>query len=151
MITFREITKENYMEAIFLKLKPEQTSYVADNARSIAEAAYEEGVYIRGIYSEDTMIGFVLYDYAPEIPGWSMSRFMIGDKYQGKGYGKRALEAFLNYIKETLKIKELYISVELDNIPALTMYRHIGFTDTKQIQYEFDGVTYHEQQMVKIL
>ena len=128
MITFREITKENYMEAIFLKLKPEQTSYVADNARSIAEAAYD-----------------------PEIPGWSMSRFMIGDQYQGKGYGKRALEAFLNYIKETLKIKELYISVELDNTPALTMYRHIGFKDTKQIQYEFDGIIYREQQMIKIL
>ena len=30
------------------------------------------------------MVGFILYDYDDQIPGWSMSRFMIGKQYQGK-------------------------------------------------------------------
>lgn len=151
MITFRKINRENYMEAICLKLKPEQSCFVADNARSIAEAVYEEGIYIRGIYADDIMVGFVLYDYDVEIPGWSMSRFMIGDKYQGKGYGKEALQEFLQYMKDTMKISKLYVSVELNNEPALNMYRSAEFMYVKNMEYEFDGVVYNEIQMVKKL
>ena len=45
MITFREIDKSNYMECICLKVKDEQRGFVADNARSLAEARFEEGLY----------------------------------------------------------------------------------------------------------
>ena len=38
MITFREIDKSNYMECICLKVKDEQRGFVADNARSLADA-----------------------------------------------------------------------------------------------------------------
>lgn len=48
MITFREIDKSNYMECISLKVKDEQRGFVADNARSLAEARFEEGLYTRG-------------------------------------------------------------------------------------------------------
>ena len=40
MITFREIDKSNYMECICLKVKDEQRGFVADNARSLAEARF---------------------------------------------------------------------------------------------------------------
>ena len=78
MITFREIDKSNYMECICLKVKDEQRGFVADNARSLAEARFEEGLYTRAVYSDGVMVGFVLFDYDPELPGWCMSRFMIG-------------------------------------------------------------------------
>lgn len=41
------------------------------------------------------MVGFVLYDYDEAFHGWSMSRFMIGKQFQGKGYGKQAVIDFL--------------------------------------------------------
>ena len=47
MITFREIDKSNYMECICLKVKDEQRGFVADNARSLAEARFEEGRLFR--------------------------------------------------------------------------------------------------------
>ena len=52
MITFREIDKSNYMECICLKVKDEQRGFVADNARSLAEARFEEGLYTRAVYSD---------------------------------------------------------------------------------------------------
>ena len=69
MITFREIDKSNYMECICLKVKDEQRGFVADNARSLAEARFEEGLYTRAVYSDGVMVGFVLFDYDPELPG----------------------------------------------------------------------------------
>ena len=51
-------------------------------------SAYEEGLYILGIDHNDDMIMFIHYDYDETIPGWSLSRFMIGKQFQRKGYGK---------------------------------------------------------------
>lgn len=147
MITFKQIDRDNYMECICLKVKESQQNFVADNARSLVEAQFEEGIYTRAIYADDTLVGFVLYDYDSEIPGWSMSRFMIGEQYQGQGLGKIAVIEFLKYLKEQMRIKEIYISVERENIVAYEMYRKIGFVDVKPVQYEFDGTTYYEMQM----
>ena len=147
MITFREIDKSNYMDCICLKVKDNQRGFVADNARSLAEARFEEGLYTRAVYSGDTMVGFVLFDYDTEIPGWCMSRFMIGAQYQGQGLGREAILRFLDYVKEQMSLRELYIHVELENTVAFELYQKLGFRFVKQIQYEFDGVVYREGQM----
>lgn len=93
------------------------------------------------------MVGFVLFDYDPEIPGWCMSRFMIGAQYQGQGLGKEAVSRFLDDAKERMGLRELYIHVELENTAAYELYQKLGFRFVKQIQYEFDGVVYRERQM----
>ena len=54
----------------------------------IKATSYEDELYILGIYHDETMAGFVLYDYGNTFPGWSMSGFMIGKQFQRKGYGK---------------------------------------------------------------
>ena len=51
-----------------------------------------------------------------------MSRFMIGKQYQGKGYSKQAVVAFLDYFKKKHNADRLYISVSLDNAIARRMY-----------------------------
>lgn len=57
---FRKIDKSNYQDCILLKVDESQERFVADNARSLVEAAFEDGLYPLGIYHEDEMIGFVL-------------------------------------------------------------------------------------------
>lgn len=139
------------MDCILLQVDESQRHFVADNARSLVEAAFEEGLYTLGIYLEEEMIGFILYDYDDALPGWSMSRFMIGTRFQGKGYGKRAVLDFLDYFKEHHNSNEIYISVSLDNIVARKLYSGIGFKEIKEIEYTFDGQLYKEMQMVKYL
>ena len=129
----------------------EQEHFVADNKQSLVEAAFEDGLYTLGIYSEETMVGFVLYDYDESFPGWSMSRFMIGRQYQGKGYGKKAVLEFLDYFKSKHDVDELYISVSLENTVARKMYADIGFKELKEIEYTFLGMQFKEMQMLKEL
>lgn len=147
MIQFRKVDKSNYMDCLCLKVKESQKGFVADNAQSLVEARFEEGLFTRAIYAEDTLVGFLLFDYDCTIPGWSLSRFTIGQQYQGQGFGKEAVKAFLRYMKEEMQVAEIYISVEIENIPAAEMYKKIGFTFVKSVEYEFDGVTYRENQM----
>lgn len=148
---FRKIDKSNYQDCILLKVDESQERFVADNARSLVEAAFEDGLYPLGIYHEDEMIGFVLYDYDETFPGWSMSRFMIGKQHQGKGYGKQAVIEFLDRFKAQHDADKIYISVSLDNPVARKLYSNIGFKETKEIEYLYDGHLYREEQMVKEL
>ena len=148
---FRKIDKSNYWDCILLTVDDSQEGFVADNKQSLVEAAYEDGLYTLGIYHEKTMVGFVLYDYDDTFPGWSMSRFMIGKQFQGKGYGKQAAVAFLDYFKKMHNADKLYISVSLENTVARKMYASIGFEEIKEIEYTFLGMQFREIQMVKEL
>lgn len=151
VMEFREINKSNYWDCMELTIDESQKGFVADNKQSLVEAAYEDGLYTLGIYLEETMIGFVLYDYDETIPGWSMSRFMIGKQFQGKGYGKQAAIAFLEYFKIKHIADKIYISVSLENTVAHKMYSSIGFTEVKEVKYTFRDKQYSEIQMVKEL
>lgn len=148
---FKTIDHSNYQECMALTVAEDQALFVADNTRSLVEAAYEDGLYTLGIYSEDVMVGFVLYDYDETIPGWSMSRFMIGKQFQGKGYGKTAVLEFLDYFKKHHHADKLYISVSLENAVARRMYAQIGFQELQETEYDYAGIHFREMQMVKEL
>ena len=148
---FREIDKSNYWDCMALTIDDSQEGFVADNKQSLVEAAYEDGLYTLGIYHGETMVGFVLYDYDDTFPGWSMSRFMIGKQFQGKGYGKQAAMEFLEYFKSKHNADKLYISVSLENAVARKMYASIGFKEIKEAEYTFLGKHFQEMQMVKDL
>lgn len=148
---FRKIDKSNYRDCISLVIDNSQNGFVADNKQSLVEAAYEDGLYTLGVYHEETMVGFILYDYDDTFPGWSMSRFMIGKQFQKKGYGKQAALAFLDYFKKKHNADKLYISVSLENTVARKMYTSIGFEELKEVEYTFSGMHFREMQMVKKL
>ena len=76
---------------------------------------------------------------------------MIGKQFQGKGYGKQAALAFLDYFKKNHAADKLYISVSLENTVARKMYASIGFEEIKKIEYTFSGMQFREMQMVKEL
>lgn len=145
---FRKIDKSNYWDCIELTVDDSQVDFVADNKQSLVEAAYEDGLYVLGIYRDDTMVGFLLYDYDETFPGWSLSRFMIGKQFQGKGYGKQAVLMFLSYFKENHEADKLFISVSLENTVARKMYSDIGFKEIKEVEYTFLDEQYKEMQMV---
>lgn len=148
---FREIDKSNYWDCMSLTVGDGQQDFVADNKQSLVEAAYEPGIYTLGIYLGETMIGFILYDYDETFPGWSMSRFMIGKQFQGKGYGKQAAIEFIEHFKAKHNADKLYISVSLENMVARKMYSSIGFTEVKEVEYTLGDGHYREMQMVKAL
>ena len=148
-IKFRDIDKSNYNECISLRVGEHQKNYVASNMYSLVQASYEDGLYPLGIFNEDEMIGFLLYDYDEVLNGWSFSRFMIDIKYQNKGFGRKALEKFLEYFQSKFPNKSLYTSVEIDNDIAIKLYQKYGFVIKSSFEYAIEDVTYKEFRMIK--
>lgn len=149
MIHLEQVTKDNYEACIQCRVKENQKRYVADNCYSLAQAAYEPNTFPLAIYEDETVVGMLLYDDDPEIPGWSMSRLMIDQKHQHKGYGKLAIEAFLSYFYRRHPKEDLYTSAEVDNEIAIHLYELLGFQKLAPFSYEHEGIIYHEVRMVR--
>ncbi|HBI91969.1 MAG TPA: spermidine acetyltransferase [Terrisporobacter glycolicus] len=148
-INFKEIDKSNYNICINLKVGDHQKDYVASNAISLVQAFYEEELYPIGIFNDEEMVGFILYDYDKELEGWSFSRFMIDINHQNKGYGSKALEKFLEFFHNKYEEENLYTSVEIDNKVAMKLYEKYGFNKKDSFEYKIGNTVYKEFRMLK--
>jgi len=62
---------------------------------------------------------------------------LIGeDDYRGKGFGKLAMNYLINFGFKELKLNRLELEVNLDNLPALNLYKKIGFREEKRSDTE---------------
>ena len=146
-LTFREIDRSNYNDCVHLTIADEQGGFVAPNMYSLVQVAYEPGLFPLGIYKDSTMVGFILYDFDMDIPGWSMSRFMIGKDYQNQGIGKPALRKFITYLSDKYAAKKIYTSVALTNEVAMKFYESAGFEMGEVFEYESHSKKYTERRM----
>jgi len=135
MVEFREITKDNLIEIIDLKVHDYQEDQVASNAISIAQGNYSEEAWFRGIYKGDEPIGFVMLHLDYEKKEYGVWRFMIDKKHQGKGYGKASMDLIKKVIKELApdadKIDLSYVPKEKGG--ADEFYKKVGFEDTGEM------------------
>lgn len=140
-VTLKKITRRNLGAVLKLKVKPKQEFLVATNAKSIAQAHFYRDAWYRAIYLDDTPIGFVLLvdrtlKYKriklkkPTLYVW---RFMIDGKYQGKGYGRRAVELVINHLKTRPNAKEITLHHEQTQGNAGPFYEKLGFKLTGKI------------------
>ncbi|MBH1941507.1 GNAT family N-acetyltransferase [Mobilitalea sibirica] len=135
-IQLKEITSDNWLACVNLKVHDSQKSYVAPNAFSLAQAAYEANLYPLAIYKEDEMVGFMMYDYDDELQLWGMCRLMIDEKHQKKGYGREALLQLLDLVQLRHGNVLFYTSVEPENKVALKLYEDLGFVNTGKMFYD---------------
>ncbi|MDZ4992703.1 GNAT family N-acetyltransferase [Clostridium perfringens] len=132
---FRDINKENWKKAVDLRVKDEQIDFIESNALSIAESKYVKNWIVKGIYLEEELIGFTMYGYFDDDKRVWLDRFMIDYKFQGKGYGKKALLKLIEHIANEFKVKKIYLSVFENNKEALGLYENIGFKFTGELDY----------------
>ena len=132
MVTLREITGDNYDECLALQVRDDQKEFVASNMKSLAEAwVFYAVARPFAIYNDDTMVGFLMVDTDPNLVDSNdlcfLWRFMIDAKYQGRGYGKAAMQEVLNYVKTNFNPKTFETSVTPGNDAAEMLYRSFGF------------------------
>ncbi|WP_052759459.1 GNAT family N-acetyltransferase [Paenibacillus sp. DMB20] len=100
-VSLKLITKENEVECIALRPREDQVKLVASNLDSLLHAVKEVTSKPYGIYANDLMVGFILFDNEIYSDGYYwILRFMIDEKYQGKGYGKCAIKEVIHKLKK---------------------------------------------------
>ncbi len=144
-ITLKKVNRLNLRAILQLDVKPEQKSLVASNAVSIAEAYFNKDAWFRAIYADSKPIGFVMIsdtslkyrNNSKHIPNYFLWRFMIDKKYQGKGYGKEAMNLIIDHIKKRPNAKEFLLSHSKADGNAGSFYEKCGFEYTgKEISDE---------------
>ena len=137
-VTLREITMDSFIECIKLKVRDNQTGYVATNVFSLAEAK-ADGVSIPlAIHADGKMVGFVMYDFEPKEDRGYISRLMIDARFQGKGFGRAAMQQVIDRFKQIPTCREIQTSYEPSNAAAEHLYTNLGFQQTGE---EIDGET----------
>ena len=133
MIQLRAITEDNYLDAFSLQLAPGQERFVSHPIRSLAQAyVYRDQCQPFGIYAKDEMVGYVMVIYDYDVPEYDIWHMMIDGSKQGRGYGSAAMDRVLEYIKTKPfgPSDRVTLTYNANNIYALNLYKHKGFTET---------------------
>lgn len=130
-VTLREVTRENLSEVLRLQVAPHQETFVASNAVSISQAHFAPAVaWFRAIYAGDVPVGFLMLEDDVAQQQYFLWRFMIDQRYQGHGYGRKALKLFFEHVKT----RPGAIVVDTSCVPAVggpgPFYEKMGFVYT---------------------
>ena len=140
-VSLREITRETVVAICGLEVAPEQKEFVADNARSIAEAHFQPKAWIRAVYAGETPVGFVMLFDDPDAPRYFLWRFMIAAEHQGKGYGKAALDLLVEYVRTRPGATELQCSFVPGEAGPGAFYAKYGFVETGEVAHGENVIT----------
>ncbi|MEP0203109.1 MAG: GNAT family N-acetyltransferase [Halioglobus sp.] len=133
-VSLREVTKDNINPVLRLKVHKSQEQFVANNAWSIAQGTYSELAWLRAIYADDAPIGFVMLELNPAKEEYWVWRFMIDAQHQGNGYGRKALQLIVEFVRNTTVAKELLLSYVPADGSAGPFYEKLGFTETGKVE-----------------
>ena len=168
MIHLEKIVYENYRDVLKLHVSKEQEKFVADNEWSLVNAYITlmdgEPIFTFAIYNDETIVGFIMMGYDDDWSGeeredWLNSpeykeyngkkyyyiwRFMIGEEYQNKGYGREAFKKALEFLrtKPCGDAEYIVLSYEPENVVAKKLYASFGFEE-KFIKYFHEGDEIH--------
>jgi diamine N-acetyltransferase len=144
-ISLRPIDQDNYRECIELSVAPDQERFVASNLQSLADAyVWRDGAEPYAVYAGDEMVGFaLLFPLVGDVPGYPVPadatpsgyilvRLMIDSRFQGRGYGRDALDAIVETIRSR-GLARIRLSIVPENEQALAFYRRNGFVETGDI------------------
>jgi diamine N-acetyltransferase len=144
-IQLKSVTRENWEEALALKVNETQNKFVPSVAVSLAK------VYIKpdgdnveyipfAIYDDEKMVGFIMHAYVENTTNmYWINGFIIDEKYQGKGYGRAALSEMAQWIINRFpQCKEIRLTVYRENEAACGLYKSFGFQPTGDVYGEED-------------
>lgn len=138
-LLLREVTRENWRAALQLAVLPEQQRFISEHTPIAAIALAKAYIRPKGLtwtpfafYYAEEMIGFteLAYESYSRQNYW-IYHFFIDYRYQGWGYGKQALQAFLQFIQaQHIQCEAVQLTVHPQNYRAQRLYRSAGFRPT---------------------
>ncbi|SRR5215204_2104943 len=129
-VVLRPITKDNWEEAAELKVREDQTDFVAPNVWSIAESKFYDALEPMAIYDDERMVGFLMYGRDPQDNQYWLYRFMIDQRYQHRGLGRAALTRLIDLLDRTPGCTSINVGYDPANSHAERLYLSLGFEKT---------------------
>jgi diamine N-acetyltransferase len=74
-----------------------------------------------------------MYGFDTDDQRFYLVRLMIDERFQGRGYGKRAALEVIERLKRTENCREVFLSFVPENTHAERLYENIGFERTGEV------------------
>ncbi len=137
-IAVRAIDASNFREALDLQVTHEQTAWVATTARYLALCGYGGLWHALGLYADTEMVGFAMWARDDTDGSHWIGGLIIDRRRQRRGYGRAAVQALVEWLRQEQDATELALSYHPANEVARRLYTGLGFTETGE--YEGDEV-----------
>ncbi|MTI49922.1 GNAT family N-acetyltransferase [Sporosalibacterium faouarense] len=135
MISLKKITEDNYKECLELSVAENQKSFVSSIENSLAKAyVFSNIVTPFAIYSDETMVGFILLRFNEEYSNYFIWQFMIDEKYQGRGFGKQSMIVAIEWMKQDKRCDSIVIAYIKGNDRAEKLYTKLGFQQMNEVE-----------------
>jgi len=143
LVHLKPITPANFDELIRLQVGSGQEAYVSSVVHSLAQAwVYRDTAFPFAVYADDIPVGFVMLGYYAQRQQYTLWKFLIDQKYQGKGYGRQALQLAIEYLVERFAAREIYTGVSIGNEAARHLYASVGFVPTGLVEDHMEEMKY---------
>lgn len=101
LIHLEKITRENLDAVLGLKVSDSQQAFFSGAAVAQAQAyVYRDTAFPFAVYADDVPVGFLMLGYYEARGQYTLWKLFIDEKYQGRGYGRKALELGVAWLKE---------------------------------------------------
>ena len=130
------VTEDNWMDVASLSVKEEQKGYVAPAIGILARGyVYRDcNVKIYVFENDGIIVGTALVrEFTDEPLGYDLQQFMVDERYQGKGYGSRALQLILDELRIENHYDHVELCVKKADTEAIRLYEKQGFIDSGYI------------------
>jgi diamine N-acetyltransferase len=140
VVTLGEITDGNREAVVALRVAPGQERFVSSVGESLAQAAgYRHArPWYRAVFAGGEPVGFVMVSWnveprPPEIIGpWFLWKLLIGERYQGRGYGAEVVRQVAELVRAEGAAELLTSYVPGEGGPA-GFYERLGFAPTGEL------------------
>jgi diamine N-acetyltransferase len=129
-LTLQPVSRENWRAVAQLKVTPEQAVFVAEPCYYLALCCYEDTWHPLAITLDKEVIGFCMWGVDPADASCWLGGLLIDQRYQGRGYGKGAVQAALALLAEQHGHRAFALSYQPGNSVAKKLYESLGFRET---------------------
>src|SRR4051812_40128235 len=99
-LTLEPVDRANWRAVAQLGVAAQQAAFVAEPCYYLALCCYEDTWHPLAITVDGTVVGFCMWGIDPADASCWLGGLLIDQRYQGRGYGKRAVQAALVMLAE---------------------------------------------------
>lgn len=133
-IELRRVDKSNWFAVCRLEVRKSEQEFVAPNAFSLAQAAYEADTFPMAIYADDALAGFLMWNYDGGLGAWGLGRLMVSPEYRSRGIARSAVKMLLADVREKKGKIPFYTCVHGENEAGLALMQGLGFVKVQDME-----------------
>lgn len=131
-LVLRLVNSGNWRDVAALKVTEEQRQFVVEPTYYLALCYYGTIWNPLAIYLEEQVIGFLMWGVDPADGSCWFGGFIINQPYQGRGYGRQALQTAMTMLAREHGYQQFALSYQPANAAAKHLYHTLGFTETTE-------------------